>query len=433
MTPMFRALGVRNYRLYFGGQVLSNAGTWMQRVAQDWLVLDLSGTSGVALGITTGLQFLPYLLFSLWGGTLADRIDRRRLLILTQSLMGLLALGLGVVTLRGQATVGLVYVFAFALGVVSAMDNPARQAFVNEIVPVETLHNAIALNSASFNLARLVGPALAGVLVALVGSGWVFVVNAASFGVTILALLLMRVSELRVLPREQGRVRLVQGVRYVRARLDLVLVLFVLFGVATFGLNYQLTMALMAREQFHVGAAAFGLMSTALAAGAVIGSLLSARRKQATLRLVVVAALAFGAVEIGVGLAPTYAVMLAVLPFAGLLAMTFTTSAQSYLQARSESWVRGRVMGIYTLMFFGGTPIGAPLIGWAADHLGPRSGLIGGGLGTLVFTAAATGIYLRTRDASAPGIASATPAERPADAASADGSLDPLSASDPVR
>jgi MFS family permease len=390
---MFRAFGVRNYRLYFGGQVLSNAGTWMQRVAQDWLVLDLSGTSGVALGITTGLQFLPYLLFSLWGGTLADRLDRRRLLVVTQALMGLLALALGIVTLRGEATVGLVYVFAFALGVVSAVDNPARQAFVNEIVPPESLHNAIALNSASFNLARLVGPAIAGLLVALVGSGWVFIINAASFGVTIAALLLMRAAELRVQVREQGRVKLVQGLRYVRARRDLVLVLFLLFGVATFGLNYQLTMALMARQQFEVGAAEFGLMSTALASGAVIGSLMAARRRRATLRLVIVAAVLFGAVEIGVGLSPTYRFMLVALPFAGFTAMTFTTSAQSYLQARSDAWVRGRVMGIYTLMFFGGTPIGAPLIGWSADHLGPRSGLLGGGLGTLMFTGVAVGVY----------------------------------------
>jgi MFS family permease len=394
---MFRALSVRNYRLYFGGQVLSNAGTWMQRVAQDWLVLDLSGSSGVALGITTGLQFLPYLLFSLWGGTLADRIERRRLLIITQTLMGLLALILGVLTLRGDATVPIVYVMAFLLGIVSAIDNPARQAFVNEIVGPDTLHNAIALNSASFNLARLVGPALAGVMVALVGSGWVFIANAATFAVTIAALLLMRVSELRVHAREQGTVRLVQGIRYVRQRGDLVLVLFLLFGVATFGLNYQLTMALMARQQFHLGAEAFGLMSTALAVGALLGSLLAARRSRATLRLVATAAVLFGVVEIVVGLAPTYAVMLCLLPFAGAMAMTFTTSAQSYLQSRSESWVRGRVMGIYTLMFFGGTPLGAPLIGWTADNLGPRSGLVGGGLGTLVFALVCLGVYARRR------------------------------------
>jgi len=395
---MFRALSVRNYRLYFTGQVLSNTGTWMQRVAQDWLVLDLSGTSGVALGITTGLQFLPYLLFSLWGGTVADRFDRRRLIVWTQSAMGLLALGLGVVTLTGSATVHLVYVFAFLLGCASAVDNPARQAFVNEIVGPDDLHNAIALNSASFNLARLGGPALAGVMVAVLGSGWVFILNAASFGVTILALLLMRARELFPQIRRGGAVKLVAGLRYVRVRRELILVLSLAFGVATFGLNYQITMALMARQQFALGAEAFGIMSTALALGALAGSLLSARRTQVPLRIVLVAAVAFGAVEVVVGMSPTYWSMLLVLPFAGILAMTFTTSAQSFLQTHSEDWVRGRVMGIYTLVFFGGTPIGAPVIGWAADRFGPRSGLVGGGLGTVVWTVLAAGVYWLTRE-----------------------------------
>ena len=398
MTPMFRALSVRNYRLYFAGQVLSNTGTWMQRVAQDWLVLDLSGSSGVALGITTGLQFLPYLFFSLWGGTLADRFDRRRLLVLTQTLMALLALGLGVVTITGAATVNLVYVFAFLLGCASAIDNPARQAFVNEIVGPDSMHNAIALNSASFNLARLGGPALAGVMVALIGSGWVFILNAASFGVTIVMLFLMRSHELFPQVRREGRVRLVQGLHYVRARRELILVLSLAFGVATFGLNYQMTMALMARQQFGLGAEAFGVMSTSLAVGALAGSLLAARRTRVGLRLVLVAAVVFGAVEIVVGLSPTYWSMLLLLPFSGILAMTFTTSAQSYLQTRSDAWVRGRVMGIYTLVFFGGTPVGAPIIGWAADRFGPRSGLVGGGLGTVVWTAVAVLVYWLTRD-----------------------------------
>ncbi len=207
----------------------------------------------------------------------------------------------------------------------------------------------------------------------------------------------MRAAELAPQVREIGKVRLVEGVRYVRARRDLVLVLVLLLGVATLGLNYQITMALMARQQFHLGAAEFGVMSTALALGALVGSLLAARRSRATLRLVVGAALAFGAVEVVVGLSPTYPAMLLSLPFAGLLAMTFTTSSQSFLQMRSAAWVRGRVMGIYTLMFFGGTPIGAPLIGWAADRLGPRSGLLVGGIGTVVWTAVAAAIYLRGR------------------------------------
>ncbi len=394
---MFRALEVRNYRLYFGGQVLSNAGTWMQRVAQDWLVLDLSGSSGVALGITTGLQFLPYLLFSLWGGTLADRIPRRKLLIVTQAVMGLLAILLGALAIAGLATVGIVYLMAFALGVASAFDNPARQAFVNEIVGKDSLTNAIALNSASFNLARLVGPALAGVLVAVLGSGWVFVINGLSFAVTIAALLAMRTSELRPQRRQDGTVKLRQGLAYVRRNADMVLALCLAFVVATFGLNYQMTMALMARLEYGVGAEAFGIMSTALAVGALAGSLLAARRVHVPLRLVVISAVVFGCVEIVVGFAPTYTSILLLLPFAGITAMTFTTSVQTYLQSRSEGWVRGRVMGVYTLVFFGGTPIGAPVIGWAAEAFGPRSGLIGGGLLTAFFSALAAAVYLRRR------------------------------------
>jgi MFS family permease len=394
---MFRALEERNYRLYFGGQVLSNAGTWMQRVAQDWLVLDLSGSSAVALGITTALQFLPFLLFSLWGGTLADRIPRRKLLVITQVVMGALAIVLGVLAIAGLATVGIVYVLAFALGVAAAFDNPARQAFVNEIVGKERLGNAIALNSASFNLARLVGPALAGVMVAVVGSGWVFILNGLSFVVTIAALLAMRTSELRPQKRQDGAVKLSQGLRYVGRNADLVLVLALAFIVATFGLNYQMTMALMARNQFGVGAEAFGVMSTALALGALVGSLLAARRVHIPLRLVVGSAFVFGAVEVVNGLAPTYVSMLVLLPFAGLCAMTFTTSAQTYLQSRSEGWVRGRVMGVYTLLFFGGTPLGAPVIGWASEQWGPRVGLIGGGALTFVISGIAVLVYLRHR------------------------------------
>jgi MFS family permease len=395
---MFSALAVRNYRLYFSGQVLSNAGTWMQRVAQDWLVLDLSGTSAVALGITTGLQFLPFLLFSLWGGTLADRIDRRRLLVWTQVAAGLLSAALGVLTITGHATVSLVYVMAFLLGCAAAMDNPARQAFVHEIVGQETLPNAIALNSTSFNLARLVGPALAGLMIAAVGSGWVFLLNAASYVIVIATLLLMRVSELHPQVRDTTRAKLADGVQYVRRRRRLKLVLALAFVVATFGLNYQITMALMARQQFHLGAEAFGLMSTSLAFGALCGSLLAARRRHVTLRLVVVAALVFGAIEVVVGFSPTYTAMLFVLPFAGGLAMTFTTSAQSFLQLHSDDWVRGRVMGIYTLLFFGGTPLGAPVIGWAAEHFGPRSGLIGGGLATVLAALLCLVVYVVTRD-----------------------------------
>lgn len=395
MNATFRALGVRNYRLYFSGQLLSNTGTWMQRVAQDWLVLQLTGGSGLALGITTGLQFLPFLLLSLWGGTLADKVSRRRLLIYTQTAMGLLAIGLGIVTLTGDVTVGLVYAFAFTLGVISSIDNPSRQAFVSEMVTLPDLPNAVALNSASFNLGRLLGPAVSGLLIALIGTGWVFVLNGFSFGLTIAALVAMRPTELVPRAARAGVVRLSQGLRYVRHRRDLLLVLALVGFVGTIGFNFQLTLALMAQKQFGLGAAAFGLLSTSLAIGSLCGSLLAARRVTVPLRLVVLAALAFSALEIGVGMSPTYQLMLITLPIVGVLALTFSNSAQSYLQLRAESWVRGRVMGVYTLVFMGGTPLGAPLIGWVADHFGPRWGLIGGGLGALLATAICLAVYLR--------------------------------------
>ncbi len=395
MRPTFRSLWVRNYRLYFSGQMLSNTGTWMQRVAQDWLVLTLSGGSGAALGITTGLQFLPYLLFSMWGGTLADRISRRRLLIITQTLMGMLALALGAVTLAGQATVGVVYLFAFALGLVSAVDNPSRQAFVGEMVTKPDLPNAVALNSASFNLGRILGPALAGVMIAIIGTGWVFVLNGLSFGVTIAALCAMRAAELVPPARREGSVRLAQGLRYVRYRPDLILILVLVGVVGTLGFNFQLTLALMAREQFGLGAEAFGTLSTAMAVGSLGGSLLAARRVTVPVQLVVAAAVLFAILEVLAGLAPTFLIMVLVLPAVGVVALTFSNTAQSYLQLRSEAWVRGRVMGVFTLVFFGGTPIGAPLVGWIADQFGPRWGLLGGGLSTLVLTVIAALVYLR--------------------------------------
>jgi MFS family permease len=412
VTPTFRSLSVRNYRLYFTGQLLSNTGTWMQRVGQDWLVLMLSGGSGAALGITTGLQFLPYLLFSMWGGTLADRISRRRLLVITQALMGALALGLGAVTLTGHVTVHLVYAFAFALGVVSAVDNPSRQAFVGEMVTLPDLPNAVALNSASFNLGRILGPAAAGGLIALIGTGWVFVLNGLSFGVTIAALLAMRASELVPRVVRNGAVRLSQGLRYIRHRRDLLLVLVLVGAVGTLGFNFQLTLALMANKEFGLGAAAYGLLSTAMAAGSLAGSLLAARRTTVPLKLVVLAAVVFAVVEVVTGLAPSYVLMLAVLPVVGVVALTFSNAAQSYMQLKTESWVRGRVLGVYTLVFFGGTPLGAPLIGWAADRFGPRSGLILGGLGTLVVTLIAVAVFVRLRRATpATGSDAATPVE----------------------
>jgi MFS family permease len=382
MSPTFAALGIRNYRWYVSGQLVNATGAWMQRVAQDWLVLELTA-SPVAVGITTALQFLPFLLLAPISGALADRLPRRRLLVIAMTMSGLAAAVLALAVTTGTATVGLVYVLALLSGVAAALDNPARQAMVGEMVGRAHLANAVALNSAAFNLARIAGPSVAGLIIAASGTGPVFWLNAATSGFALVALGALRTGEF---DRSQGRdvaaqPRLVDGLRYVREHPELVFVLLVAFLVATFGLNYQLTTVLMAQGEFRVGAAGFGLMGTVLAVGALVGSLGAARRRsRPRLRLVVGSALTFSALTLVAGLAPTYPVFLAVLPLVGATAMTFTTSAQGFLQLGSEPALRGRVMGLYTLVFFGGTPIGAPVIGWVAATLGPRWGLIGGGL-----------------------------------------------------
>jgi MFS family permease len=378
---MFRSLRVRNYRLFAAGQVVSNTGTWMQRVAQDWLVLDLTHGSGTALGITTGLQFLPLLLFGLWGGVLADRFPKRRLLMLTQTAMGLLALILGILAITGAAQVWHVYALAFGLGMATVVDNPTRQSFVVEMVGKRDLPNAIALNSASFNGARVLGPAVAGLLIALVGTGPVFLINAASFGAVLFGLAAMRQSELHpadLVPRAKGQLR--EGLRYVRGRRDLMLVLTLVGFVAMFGMNFQLTTALVAREVFHTGASSFGLASAMLAVGALAGALLAARRVRPRLRLLLSAAALFGVLEIATGLMPTFWAFLALLVPTGMALMTFTTAANATMQLTVAPEMRGRVMGLYMFVFLGTNPLGAPLVGWLAEQFGPRMSIVLGGL-----------------------------------------------------
>jgi MFS family permease len=356
----------------------------MQRVAQDWLVLNLTHGSGTALGITTGLQFLPLLLFGLYGGVLADRFHKRRLLMITQTVMGLLALALGVLTVTGTAQVWYVYALAFGLGMATVVDNPARQTFAVEMVGPSDLSNAIALNSAIFNMARIVGPAIAGVLIAAIGTGPVFMVNAASFGAVLLGLYLMREDELYVrerVPRAKGQLR--EGLRYVRERRDLVMLLIIVFFVAAFGMNFQMTTALMSREVFHSGASSFGLASTMLAVGAVSGSLLAARRTRPRMRLMLISAALFGVLEILSGVMPGYGLFLVMLVPTGLALLTFNTTANAVMQLSVPAGMRGRVMGLYMLVFAGSSPIGAPLLGWLAEVFGPRSGLIIGGVVSL--------------------------------------------------
>lgn len=397
MSPTFRALRIRNYRLFAGGALVSNTGTWMQRVAQDWLVLQLTG-SGVALGITTGLQFLPMLLFGLWGGVIADRFPKRRILVCTQAFMGLTALVLGVLDITGVVQAWHVYVLAFLLGLGAAVDNPTRQSFVSEMVGKDDLTNAVGLNSASFNAARVVGPALAGFLILAVGTGPVFLLNGLSFLAVIGALVRMHASELDPAPRApRGPGALRDGLRYVRGRPDLMLVIVIVFFVGTFGLNFQMTMALMATQVFDKGAGEYGVLGSVMAIGSLTGALVAARRERPRLRLVVVAAVVFGLVEIAAGLMPTYALFMVALVPCGMAALTVITAANATMQLGASPVMRGRVMALYMAVFFGGTPLGAPMVGWVAETFGARWSLIGGGAVSALATLIAAAVLARSK------------------------------------
>jgi MFS family permease len=371
---MFRSMSVVNYRIWFAGALVSNVGTWMQRTAQDWIVLtQLTDYNATAVGIVMALQFGPQLVLMPWSGLIADRFDRRKLLMLTQTLMGLLGLGLGIITVTGVVELWHVYLFALALGVVAAIDAPARQTFVSELVPDDSLSNAVALNSASFNGARLIGPAVAGVLTVAVGAGWVFLINAVTFGFTVLAMMLLRTKDLRVQPRApRERGQLVAGFRYVWKRPDIVVVLITVFLVGTFGFNFAIFTSTMATVEFGMGASEFGMLSSIMAVGSVAGALLSARRSRPRMRLVIGGAFFFGLTCTIAALMPTYISFAISLAFVGLTSLTLMTTANAYVQTTTEPAMRGRVMALYMAIFAGGTPLGAPLVGWVADLYGPR-------------------------------------------------------------
>jgi MFS family permease len=371
---MFRSLSGINYRLWFAGALVSNIGTWMQRTAQDWIVLTmLTDNDAVAVGITMALQLGPQLLLVPWSGLIADRFDRRKLLMATQTAMALLGVALGLMVLFGVAELWHVYVFAFALGVVSAIDAPARQAFVSELVSEKDLPNAVSLNSASFNAARLVGPAAAGLLTVAVGAGWVFLINAVTFAATLVSLALLRRDKLRVAPRApRAKGQLLEGFRYVAKRPDILAIMIAVFIVGTFGLNFAIFTATMARVEFDHGAGEFGLLSSVLAIGSVTGALLSARRERPRMRIIFSAAAAFGVACAVAALMPTFLTFGLSLILVGFASITFMTTANSFVQTTTDPMMRGRVMALYMAIFVGGTPIGAPVVGWAANEFGPR-------------------------------------------------------------
>lgn len=405
----FRSLRVRNYRLFFLGQLVSASGTWMQSVAQAWLVLKLTG-SGVALGVVTALQFLPILLFGVWGGVVADRVDKRRALVATRIAMGAVAAGLAAVTAAGVVTLWMVYVGALLLGLANMLDSPIRQAFVTELVGPDEVANGVALNSAVFNAARVVGPALAGALIVSVGIWPSFALNSISFGAVIIGLVMMRPHELhRTAPvaRAKGQARAGLAYAWESDVLRSTLVLVALVG--TFALNFSITMPLMARYAFRSGAGAFSLLTSVMGLGSMIGALVTASRSRPTARLLVGASVAFGVLMFAAALAPTLGLELVVMPFFGAASITFMATANSTLQLHSAPEMRGRVMALYVLVFLGSTPIGGPLVGWVAQTWGPRASLELGGLACLVGAGAASASLQRSRRRQLVGAVAAAP------------------------
>ncbi|GAB2466653.1 MFS transporter [Xylanimonas ulmi] len=390
-SATFASLRFPNYRLWFAAALVANVGAWAQRVGQDWIVLThLTDHSGTAVGVSVAMQFLPVLALSPYAGVLADRLPRRRLLMATQSLMGLNSVVLAVLVLTGAVRLWHVFALALVGGCVSAVDNPVRATFVSELVPEASLTNAVGLNSASFNAARLVGPGVAGLLIAAVGPGWVFVITAATFALSIAAIAAMNPRALHVLPsapRAAGQLR--EAVAYVRDRGDVQVIMGVVGVVTMFGLNFQLTSAMMARVEFGLGPGEFGLLGSALAVGSLAGALLTARRTQPPrVRVVLGAALAFGLAQGVSALMPSYLTYLLLAAPIGFTSLTMLTAANAALQTSVTPAMRGRVMALYMMVFLGGAPFGAPLIGWVAETFGPRVAILAGAVATLLAVAA---------------------------------------------
>jgi MFS family permease len=399
MRGTFSSLRIYNYRVWAAGALVSNVGTWMQRVGQDWLVLtELTDHSATAVGLVMALQFGPPLLLLPLTGWAADHLDRRKLLMWTQAAAGLLALGLGLVTLLGVVQLWHVYAFAFGLGCVTAFDAPARQAFVSDIVSDEHLANAVALNSTSFNAARMIGPAVAGLLIAAVGEGWLFVINAASYAAVLASIGWLRAHELHAEARPgHTRGSMLAGFRYVWQRPDLVAVMVMLALISTFGFNFAIFISTMSVTVFHGNSSQYGLLSSAMAIGTMSGALLSARRPMPGMVLMGGSAAAFGVATAVAAVMPGPGSFALMLVLVGLAALTFMTASTSMVQLTTERAMRGRVLALRIAVAMGGTPIGAPLVGWVADRFGPRWALGVGALSGLAAAGVAVAYLVRHR------------------------------------
>ncbi|TMM35638.1 MAG: MFS transporter [Actinobacteria bacterium] len=388
----FQSLQIRNYRLFATGQLISLIFGWVQITAQDWLVLELSHGSASALGVVTALQFAPMLLFTLYAGKLADRFDKRYLLIVANLLWFVLAALMGALVVSGAVLLWQVYVFAALWGVVTAVETPVRQSFVSELVGKPLLPNAMSLNAATFNTARILGPALAGLTIAALGTGTAFVVNAASYVFPVVALARLRAGELHRENRQvsAAEARVVDGLRYVWRRHDLLLPVVLILVVGMVGFNYQLTLPVLAKNVFHTGAATFGLLVTALAAGALMGALAGTRRRaRPSAWLVLGAAIGYGALGTLAGFMPTYGLTALVMVPTGFAQIFLAQAANQRVQLGTDAEMRGRVMALYILAFLGTNPIGAPLVGWFAEVFGPRASIWAGGAISLAAALAA--------------------------------------------
>ena len=393
----FASLSIRNYRYFFIGALISNLGTWIQRIGQDWLVLtDLTDNSSTALGIVTALQFLAIPLLSPYAGAIIDRYSKRTMLIITQVALMITGIGLWALVATDLVQLWHVYVFALITGAISAFDNPARAAFVTEIVPQDYITNAVGLNSTSFNGARLIGPGLAGLLVAAFDVGPTLLINALSFLGMIIAVLLMHTDEMHPAKRTGTRGGAMDGLRYLAHRPDLIVVLIIVFVMGTFGMNFQIFNATMSTVEFQVGSAEFGLLGTIMAVGTLAGSLLAASRTKPTLRTLLLSTGAFAVSTLALAFAPNYTVYAILLIPAGFFALTALTTANASVQLGTAPEFRGRVMAVYMAIFMGGTPLGSPLIGWVGQVLGPRASVLVAALTTGI-CAAAVMIYYMTR------------------------------------
>ena len=402
LSRAFRALENFNFRLWTAGGLVSNIGTWMQRVAQDWIVLtQLTHHDATAVGIVTGLQFAPQLLLLPWSGLAADRFNQRKLLMLTQASMGVLATALGILTISGYVRLWHVYVFAFVFGAAAALDAPVRQTFVGELVGDERLPNAVALNSTSFFVGQMIGPAVAGLVIAKTGTGWAFLLNGLSFGAVLLSMYMLRVQELRTNARASRRPGgFIEGLRYVWARPDLRSILVMLFLIGTFAMNFPIFVSTMAVNVFHTDARGFGLLSSIMAIGTLSGALLAAGRDKPKFGTLF---LGSGVLGIGCALAafsPGYWWFSAALAVIGVAALTFTNGTNSMMQLSTKPTMRGRVMAIRVGVGLGGAAIGAPIVGWVANHFGPRWSL---GIGAVsAFLAALVAALMMAKPVAAP-------------------------------